>query len=103
MIIAVRIICCARLLLTLPSRAAAEDLTNALCAFLQQRGAIEKRDAAVVAGLVDERGSHIVSCGKLDNGTNREVDGDTLFEVGSITKTFTALLLRDMIGIRLSA
>ena len=26
-----------------------------------------------------------------------EINGDTLFEIGSITKTFTALLLQDMI------
>ena len=32
-----------------------------------------------------------------DNGTDQEVNGDTLFEIGSITKTFTALLLLDMV------
>ena len=39
----------------------------------------------------------VVSCGQLDNGTGGEVNGDTLFELGPITKTFTALLLQDMI------
>ena len=51
----------------------------------------------IVVGIVDEHGSSIVSCGKMDNGTDQEVNGDTLFEIGSITKTFTALLLQDMI------
>ena len=40
----------------------------------------------------------MVCHGKLDNGTDREVDGDTLFGIGSITKVFTALLLQDMVA-----
>lgn len=90
-----RVICCASLLLTFSFRVAAEDVTNAVHAFLQQRVKIEKRDAAIVVGFVDEHGSRVVACGKLNN---REVDGDTLFEIGSVTKTFTALLLQDMIA-----
>ena len=78
-------------------RAAAEDFTNAIHAFLQQRIDGEKRPGGIVVGIVDERGSSVVSYGKLDNGTDEEVNGDTLFEIGSITKTFTALLLQDMI------
>lgn len=39
----------------------------------------------------------IFSCGKLDNGTDQDVNGDTLFEIGSITKTFTGLLLQEMV------
>lgn len=53
--------------------------------------------AAIVVGLLDEHGSQIFSAGKLDNGTDRKPDGDTLFEIGSITKTFTVLLLEDMV------
>lgn len=93
-----RVICFSILFSVFSFRAAAEDLTNALRAFLQQRIEVEKQDAAIVVGLVDESGSHIVGCGKLDKGTNQEVDGDTLFQIGSVTKTFTALLLQDMIA-----
>src|SRR5689334_5127676 len=95
--IVLRIIGCAILLFTTALQAAAEDLTNALHAFLRQRIEVEKRDAAIVVGLVDEHGSSVVSWGKLDSGRNREVDGDTAFEIGSVTKPFTALLLQDMI------
>lgn len=97
MIATIRVICFAMLFTAFPFCAAAEDFTNAIHAFLQRRVEVEKRDAGIVIGLVDEHGGSIVSCGKLDNGTEQEVNGDTLFEIGSITKTFTALLLQDMI------
>ncbi|MDB6064834.1 MAG: Beta-lactamase [Pedosphaera sp.] len=93
----VGVICIALILSNVPFPAAAEELTNALRAYLQQRVEVEKRDTGIVVGLVDEHGSRIVSCGKLDGSTDRQVDGDTPFLIGSITKTFTALLLQDMI------
>jgi len=48
-------------------------------------------------GLGDEHGSQIFSAGNLDNGTDGKPDGDTLFEIASITKTFTVLALEDMV------
>ncbi len=71
--------------------------TNVLYTYLQKCIEGEKINAGVVVGMVDEHGSRIVSYGKLDNGTEQEVNGDTLFEIGSDTKTFTALLLQDMV------
>src|SRR6476660_3620409 len=52
----------------------------------------------MVIGVVDEHGSQVFAAGKMDNGTEQEVNGDTLFEIGSITKTFTVLLLEDMVN-----
>jgi serine-type D-Ala-D-Ala carboxypeptidase/endopeptidase len=72
-------------------------ITDDIRAFLRQRIEVEKRDVGMVVGLVDEHGSSIVSYGKMGDGTSQEVSGDTLFEIGSITKTFTGLLLQDMI------
>lgn len=93
----VRFICFALIFLPAPFPAAAEDFTNAIHAFLQHRVEVEKKDVGIVVGLVDERGSRIVSCGKMDNGTALEVNGDTIFNIRSMTCTFTGLLLQDMI------
>jgi D-alanyl-D-alanine-carboxypeptidase/D-alanyl-D-alanine-endopeptidase len=94
---AARAFCFTMLLSAFSSRASAEDFTNAIHAFLQQRVEVEKRDVGIVVGLVDERGSRVVSCGKMDRGADEEVNGDTLFDIASITKPFTGLLLQDMI------
>ena len=93
----VQLFCFALIVSSHPFPALAEDFTNAIHAFLQQRVEVEKRDIGIVVGLVDEQGSSIVSCGKLGNGNGHEVNGDTLFDLASVTKTFTGLLLQDMV------
>ena len=55
------------------------------------------KNVGMVIGLVDEHGSRIFGAGGLDNGTKQTVDGDTVFEIGSVTKTFTTLLLQDSV------
>ena len=97
MIPAVRVICFTILLSAFSFRAVAEDFTNAIHAYLLHRVELEKRDVGIVVGIVDEHGSSIVSCGKMKNGTDQDVNGDTLFDIASIGKTFTALLLEDMV------
>src|SRR5688572_6054625 len=82
---------------TFSSGVSAEDFTDAIRASLQRRIEVEKKSVGIVVGIVDEHGSRIVSCGKMDNGTDNEVDGDTLFDIASITKPFTGLLLQEMI------
>jgi len=54
-------------------------------------------NACIVIGLADQRGNKIFSAGKLDNGTDGDVNGDTVFFIGSVSKTFTTLLLQDAV------
>jgi CubicO group peptidase (beta-lactamase class C family) len=60
------------------------------------RATFTNAHTGMVIGLVDERGSRVFSAGKLDNGTTDDLNGDTIFEIGSITKTFTSLLALEM-------
>jgi D-alanyl-D-alanine-carboxypeptidase/D-alanyl-D-alanine-endopeptidase len=54
-----------------------------------------KKDCMVV-GLVDEQASKVFGAGQLDNGTTNAVGANSVFFIGSVSKTFTALLLQDM-------
>jgi D-alanyl-D-alanine-carboxypeptidase/D-alanyl-D-alanine-endopeptidase len=55
---------------------------------LAERAGPEENGVSLVVGLIGPGGRRVVSYGK--------VDGNTLFEIGSVGKVFTALLLADM-------
>ena len=57
----------------------------------------QKRAPGIVVGLIDTGGPRIFNHGTHDADSTNELNGDTVFEIGSITKAFTGILLAQMI------
>ena len=83
----------AMLLLNAPAGAAGEPIDLG-------RVALERIDGTpgvcVAIGTIEDGKSAVLFRG--ETGSPAKLDRDTIFEIGSVTKTFTALLLADMVG-----
>ncbi len=57
----------------------------------------QRQGTGVVVGIIDPKGRRVLAYGTMGIGDPRPVGGDTVFDLGSITKVFTALALSEMV------
>lgn len=75
--------------------AAAQALSDSAARTLITQRVDAGMGVGIVVGLLDAGGSRVVTWGR--SGTARPLDASTVFEIGSISKVFTALVLADMV------
>lgn len=94
------VLCCISCLIpklraqTLPTRlATSKEIHDMLVQYVD----VQHKAHGVVVGLISKRGREILSYGTFGPDNPRVPDSETIFEIGSVTKAFTSLLLSEMV------
>jgi serine-type D-Ala-D-Ala carboxypeptidase/endopeptidase len=64
---------------------------------LKNLGNKSKGGVSIVVGVITPNGTSVSGYGNISKANTTKVNGDTIFDIGSITKTFTSVLLADMV------
>jgi len=56
-----------------------------------------KGGISIVVGVITPNGTSVSGYGNISKANTTKVNGDTIFDIGSLTKAFTAILLADMV------
>ena len=54
-------------------------------------------DASIVVGIISPNGTQVYGYGNISKANSTKVNGNTIFDIASITKVFTTTLLADMV------
>src|SRR6476469_6041323 len=54
-------------------------------------------DVSIMVGIITPNGTQVYGYGNISKANSTKVNGNTIFDIASITKTFTTTLLTDMI------